>query len=324
MSIAHLLIDQPTLSQSSRIAAGLVNPVVLKRLKAVHDAQQFIEEALPFYEDIEKQANSQFLHSIPVQHILQSQEEQNNWHTRSMHPSLSPFLNPTLKKETLKHIPAPYGLGEVWQSFWVNTPHFLAAHKEVLAKHILAFGINSENIDLERKTLTLNDRQYSFDYLVDCSGHLARALHPELEQVFTPTRGEVLIIKAPSLDESKLLHAGIFILPLGNQLFKVGATYHWDTLEDKPTPEGREKLITELEKIYSGQYEVIEHLAGVRPNIKDRKPLLGQLKKGLYMFNGMGSRAVLMAPYLADLLINHVEQKTPLPKEYDLNRFSIF
>ena len=38
----HLVIDNPKLSSSSKIAAGLANPIVLKRLKWVKDAELFL------------------------------------------------------------------------------------------------------------------------------------------------------------------------------------------------------------------------------------------------------------------------------------------
>ena len=38
-----VVVDQPKLSSSSKIAAGVVNPVVLKRLKMVQGAENFFK-----------------------------------------------------------------------------------------------------------------------------------------------------------------------------------------------------------------------------------------------------------------------------------------
>ena len=47
-------------------------------------------------------------------------------------------------------------------------------------------------------------------------------------------KGELLIIHAPELDIQFLLKSSLFVLPLGNHYFKVGATFNW---KDKTSEE---------------------------------------------------------------------------------------
>ena len=88
-------------------------------------------------------------------------------------------------------------------------------------------------------------------------------------------KGELLIIKAPELSLDLIINTSVFILPLGNQLFKVGATYNWNDKTDTPTQEGKQELIDRIKEILSCNFEIISHYAGVRPTVKDRKPLVG-------------------------------------------------
>ncbi len=69
-------------------------------------------------------------------------------------------------------------------------------------------------------------------------------------------------------------------------------------------------------------FEVVEHLAGVRPTVKDRRPLLGKHHhhNHLYILNGMGTRGVLFAPYLSDKLFQFIENKTELDNEISIER----
>ncbi len=319
--IPHLIIDAAHLSASSKIAAGLVNPIVLKRLKIVADAKSFMDVALPFYKNLEVSLQAKFLHRTPIWHILNNQEEQNQWLEKSEHPALRPFLKDVLIKNPYPELNAPFGLGEVKDSFWVDSKGMLAAHKKHNAASILQEKINLSHIDFANNTLHLPNFSCTFKHLIDCSGHLSRNTFPEISAAFSPTKGEILVVHSSTLPENIVLHAGVFILPLGNQLFKVGATYVWDDFTDVPTEDGKAKLIEEFHKIFKGTYTVVNQLAGVRPTVNDRKPLIGNLNNSFYTFNGMGSRGVLMAPHLAQLLIEHVEAGKAIPIQYEAARY---
>ena len=64
-----------------------------------------------------------------------------------------------------------------------------------------------------------------------------------------------------------------------------------------------------LKELISCEFEVVEHLAGIRPTVKDRRPLLGRhySEKNIYILNGFGTRGVLFAPYVSDKLYDFIE-----------------
>ena len=67
----------------------------------------------------------------------------------------------------------------------------------------------------------------------------------------------------------------------------------------------------------------MSHIAGVRPTVKDRRPLIGRHPKynNLYVLNGLGTRGVMIAPYVAKALYNFIEKGELLDAEIDVNRF---
>ena len=89
------------------------------------------------------------------------------------------------------------------------------------------------------------------------------------------TKGELLVIKAPKLGLDVIVNASVFILPLGNDLFKIGATYNWESKTDIPTEEGKKELVEKIKEIINCDFEIVSHFAGVRPTVKDRRPLIG-------------------------------------------------
>jgi len=311
--IPHRVIDEPTLSQSSQIAAGLINPIVLKRLKLAHRANEQLEFAKPFYTKWENTLGDKFFSDLPIHHIFSAVGEQNLWLEKSENPSFKKFLG-EINAVDKRPIKSPHGIGIMKNTFWLKSALLIEKYRNFLV----------EKGCFERLTVNPNSLKdiSSRKKVILANGHLMRELLPHSSLFFSPTRGEIMIVKANDLPNDRIFHSGVFILPLENNFYKVGATYHWDSLKDQPTEDGLLKLKKELEKFYKGSYEVVDHLAGVRPNTKDRKPLLGKINDNLYAFNGMGSRAALMAPWLANLMLDYLANDNALPLEYDISRFT--
>ena len=81
-----------------------------------------------------------------------------------------------------------------------------------------------------------------------------------------------------------------------------------------------EKLKTFLEC----DFKVDGHVAGIRPTVVDRRPLVGghPEHQNMYVLNGFGSRGVLIGPYASKQLFDHIESKTDLDPEMDIQRFT--
>ena len=70
-------------------------------------------------------------------------------------------------------------------------------------------------------------------------------------------------------------------------------------------------------------YKIIEQVAGMRPTVTDRRPLVGQHPKykNLYVLYGLGTRGVMIAPYVANQLYKYIENGTPIDQEVSISRF---
>jgi glycine/D-amino acid oxidase-like deaminating enzyme len=114
----------------------------------------------------------------------------------------------------------------------------------------------------------------------------------------------------------------VYVIPLGNDQYKVGATYSRDDYSLHTTNEAKEEILLKLKTVINCPFQLIGHTAGVRPTTKDHRPLLGSLKENpnFIFFNGLGSRGFLMAPLLSEILFNYLENDIPLPKEMNITR----
>lgn len=308
---------------SSKVAAGVYNAVVLKRFTMVADARKQIDLLKDFYPQIEKRINEKVIFDLPTYRRLSSVEEQNNFIVASDRPLLGDFLSSEIIFKTFDSVSSPFGFGEMKQTGYVNTSLLLSSYKNYLKEK----GLFS-NEDFDHSVLIIHK-----DF-VEYKGRKARQVvfsegfgmkeNPFFKDLpLDGTKGELLIIKSKNLKVDVLLKAGIFVLPIGDDLYKIGATYHWTDKTETPTQEAKKELISELKQFVTCEFELVEHLAGIRPTVKDRKPLIGRhpLHKNIYLLNGLGTRGVMLGPYLSQKLFDFVEFDLPFEKEISVERF---
>ncbi|MFO7674135.1 MAG: FAD-dependent oxidoreductase, partial [Lutibacter sp.] len=136
-------------------------------------------------------------------------------------------------------------------------------------------------------------------------------------------KGELITIHAPNLNIDFMIKSAVFVLPLGNYNYKIGATFNWKDKTQLPTEEGKNELTAKLDTFIKAPYTIVEHVAGIRPTVKDRRPLAGKHPKhqNLAVLNGLGTRGVMIAPTLAKALYNHLENGIALDNEISIARF---
>lgn len=307
---------------STSIAGGLYNPVVLKRFTKIWEAETQLEISIPFYKKLEKKLNEKFLFEIPLLRKLNSIEEQNNWFTASDKPTLSNYLNTNLETLQNEFIAHDYKFGKVNHTGFLDTKHLKETYTNFL---ISENNYSEENFDYSHLIVEENFIQYKnikAKQIVFAEGFGIQSNSYFNNLPLDGTKGELLIIKAINLHLNEIINSSIWILPIGNDLYKVGATYNWQDKTTKKTEEGIKELLSNLKELISCEFEIVEHLAGIRPTVKDRRPLLGRhfSNKNLYILNGMGTRGVLFAPYLSDKLYNFIENNIELDNEISINR----
>ncbi len=308
---------------SSRIAGGLYNPVILKRFTEVWDAKNQLEVQDVFYKNIEAKLTIKLDYKIPLLRKLFSIEEQNNWYAASDKPNLASFLSTPLLFDAVNHINAAYGYGKVNQTGFVDTTSLITNYIEFLkAQNFYSSEtfIHAQ-IEFNNDLLFYNNLQAKQIVFAEGFGMLLNPFFNILP--LDGAKGEILLIKAANLKLDKIIKTSIFILPLGNDFYKVGATYNWIDKTQIPTQAAKEELVNELKNVINCDFEIIEHYAGIRPTVKDRKPMLGSHPKfkNVHLLNGLGTRGVMLAPSLAKILFEYIEFGNELPHYVDIKRF---
>ena len=102
----------------------------------------------------------------------------------------------------------------------------------------------------------------------------------------------------------------------------MGSTYDWKDESYEPTIQAKEELLVKLKTVIKTSFKVIEHKVGIRPTTKDRRPIIGTHPehKNIHVFNGLGAKGVMIAPYYVKQFVDNLEGKSVLDKEVDLKR----
>jgi glycine oxidase len=321
-----VLIDEAKPLTASKIAAGLYNPVVFKRLVESWMADKLLDRMNSFYPEMEALLGTKFYFSKRILKPFAEEQEKALWLKKTEEP-IGSYLSKDIYTGDLDGVVYnPLGISEVLHAGNLDTTQFLSSSGNYFKENDLLTEEKFDHDQLEIGENSVTYKEITAGKVVFCEGYKTTE-NPFFSWLpFKLTKGETITIRLPethSIPEDIVINKAVFVLPLGNNTYKVGATYEWDDLSEKISEKGRNELISKLEKVLKVPFEIIDQQAGIRPTVIDRRPLIGLHPEFniLAVFNGMGTKAVMLAPYFADQFADFLENGSPLDKEVDIARF---
>ncbi len=317
------LVYEDASQMSSRVAGGLYNPVILKRFTASWSSSEQLKKAIPFYKNIENKLNKSFIQELQIKRRFTSVEEQNMWFEACDKPILKDFLSINLVKNDNKGLDIPYHFGIVNHTGRVGVKDLLSVYLTYLKKkdQLILESFDYKSLCVGEGYVEYKGRRAKNILFAEGYGVVNNPFFNYLPIV--GNKGEYIVIKSDDLQLREAVKSSIFIIPLGGNLYKVGATYNNNDKSPEITAPARKELQEKLERFMTVDYEIIEQQAGIRPTTKDRKPIIGThvMYKNIHILNGLGSRGILAAPSMANALYRYIEKKETLEKEVDIKRF---
>ena len=309
--------------QASIVAAGLYNPVILKRFTGVWKAKEQLDMAMVFYENLERLLEVKLDYKLPIYRRFTSVEEQNDWFSASDKPTLENFLSPKVIKNDNLLIDAPFGFGKVLETGRIDTSTLLK-HYKLFLKRINSYineTFDHSAVAFQNDVVIYKDITAKFIVFAEGFGMVDNPYFKNLP--LNVAKGEVLTIRAPDLKMEFILKSSVFVVPESDGLYSVGATYNWEDKSNVITEIAKIELLDKLKGILSCDYEVVGQVAGIRPTVKDRRPLVGTHPnhKNMAILNGLGTRGVMIGPDVAKQLFQHLEHGVALESEIDIKRF---
>jgi glycine/D-amino acid oxidase-like deaminating enzyme len=331
-----LIYDEPRPDAASRVAAGLMNPVAGKRFALTWRAHDTLPYAVDFYRALGAELGETYLQEAPILKVFGSPDEQQQMLARAAQPQ-DPWqgfvaeIDPRPIEQP--GLLAPHGGAWLRGGGHVRTEPLLAA----LARQGRAAGwLREETFDWQALVAEpAGGASYApggvrATQVVCCQGAAALACPHFHWLPLTPNRGAVLDVAVPGLSMAQVLNRGAYVVPgAAEEQFRVGATYRWSPFAPDAAlgPAGSDderELAGRLAGLTALPFAVLGERRGVRPAVRDRRPLLGRHPRlpWLSLFGGFGSKGVSLAPRLAALLADYLAGAATLWPEADIGRYA--
>lgn len=316
------LIDHRDPNSASSAAAGLVNPVVPKRVVLTWECDRVFPNIAAYYSQWELLLNQKFYFPMDMYQIHSSEEEKKMWYTKAQEGSISKYIEP----ET-GHLPsnfeAPFGYSKINFCGRLNT----LAFTEAVGNHIDQHGHRIAQF-LDYQSLqqdALGNWQYgniAAEHLVFCEGN-GLLNNPWFKHLpLIPVAGDIAKFQALEPNYTVLLKKKQWLIPDGDASYLAGSNFVRNEKELSPQQGAEDIAISVREWARIGK--MLSHTRGYRPTVVDRRPLLGShpTVKNMHIYNGLGTKGCSLITWLSPIFASYLLKGTELPFETLISRFS--
>lgn len=319
-----LIIDDNNENTSSKIAAGIINPVTGRR----YAYTWMIDEVMPFavqcYEELENSLDLKLVHQKSIIDFFPSPQMRNAFIDRltendtylHSYPDQNHF-NPYFNYH--------FGCGEIRPAYTVHLHVLLSSwRKKLLELNCL----KEEKVDINELKVEKDFISYqniTAQKIIFCDG-VDGVNNPWFQLLpYAPNKGEALIIECNDLITEHVFKKGLMLAPLAEEnLYWVGSNYQWEFENDQPSQQFYYHATTVLNNWLKKPYKVVAHKAAVRPATLERRPFVGfhPLFASIGILNGMGTKGTSLAPFFAHQLMHYLVYDFPIAPEADVHRFN--
>ena len=331
-----LVLEQDSIASGGSGAAGaFINPKISKS----GPLKELIEEAYLYSLDFYTTHFPQYTTSSPLLHIAKYSDDNEKVEYFKNNTRLAIQATPEPIAKLLKDYAHSFSSVYLTNSAVLEAKDICAAMLE---------GIEYHNVKVEAPVYEYNlwnVSGFQAHKLVLCTGasdELFKEEYIKLRRIY----GQRCEVKSSTEMKASVHHEVSVSATKKNGNIAIGASHYLNKAE-LPSPEdGAKALIALAEKsVKLENIEVVDVHCGMRSGSNDYLPILGSLIdsskslalddkafKGdksalverypqLYMVNGVGGYGFVLAPYLAELMSEHLVNKKALPEFLDVKRF---
>lgn len=320
-----LVIDENSEYTSSKVASGITNPVTGRRLVKTWLADELIPYTHQVYNSLQQEFGQQFFHPMPISRVFDSVKAFNDWSVRADTEDYQAYLsNGDIIHYDNSKIDNPHGVFEINGGSRLNMRLFLNAFAGLLKmkEHLWEERLEVQQLEFAENSVRYKD--VTATKIIFCDGSQVTQLPWFADIRMFPAKGECLLAEIPELNLDHMLKKEVLLVPFYEKdIYYVGATHEHHYTTPAPTDKGKSQLLEGLNDLIKLPYRVVEHWSGLRPVMRDRRPVMGFLKEKpvIGIFNGMGTKGVSLSAYFANHFTQHITAGRPLMKEVDLARF---
>lgn len=302
---------------ASQVAAGLINPVTGMRLVKSAEVDVLLPVAKQYYLQLSRFFQQDFYVEKPMFRRLSSNNElkqaQKRLNQSGYHSYFGDIYSPPKK---LADWVSPYGFIEQKQTGYLLTRPLLNCLKTFFIGQGCYQTAKFQAEDVQLMPV-LCWKDITPKRIIFCEGFQATQ-NPWFSWLpFQPVKGEILTLMHQSQLPDYILNYGNWLIPLNDNLFRIGATFDHKTLDNLPTRQGKSALLTALHSALSPlpPFTLTGHQANVRPCTLDKQPFIGihPHYPQLAIFNGFGAKGSLQIPYYSQRFADSLSLGLPMP-----------
>lgn len=321
---SFIIFDETCENSSSKIAAGILNPVTGRRYAYTWLIEQVMPFALQVYEEMGRYFNSRFISEKSIIDFFPTPQMRNAFLERLTENDTYLHTFPDQNKFN-QFFTYDFGCGEISPAYIVHLQELMEAWRRKLLelKMIREEKLDENEIKISEDGISYND--ITAQKIIFCEGIPATANHWFHMLPFAPNKGEAITIECRDLNNEHVFKKGLMLAPLQEKnFFWVGSNYQWEFANDRPSAEFLEHVQDVLNGWLKFPYKIISHTAAIRPATIERRPFAGfhPLNKNIGILNGMGTKGASLAPFFALQMVQHLIHKLPIDPLADISRFN--
>lgn len=318
-----LVIDDNNENASSKIAAGVINPVTGRRYAYTWMIDEIMPYAVQCYEKIGNQFSTQFVFQKKIIDFFPSPQMRNAFIDRLEENDTYLCSYPN-QNHFNSYFNYDFGCGEIAPAYTVHFQILLSSWRKKLQElnslKQEKFDINELKVEKEFVTY----QNITAQKIIFCDG--TDGVNNRWFQLlpYAPNKGEALIIECDELTSDHIFKKSLALVPLQQQnLYWIGSNYQWEFENDQPSQQFFQHATSVLNTWLKKSYKVLSHKAAVRPATLERRPFVGFHPQfpNVGILNGMGTKGASLAPFFANQLTQHLVHGFPIAPEADVHRF---
>ena len=308
------VFDEGKEISSSKVAAGMVNPITGRRFALSWKFNEWNKIARDFYGKIEAQFNRSLIQELELFRTVNDLAHLDHVIIRSGEPPFDQYI------EYLKSIPEYLKLPE-------GCPGLFRIKNAWRLKVVdLLSIVNVHLLELSafyKQRVAYNDIRKSGDfweinsvlckYIIFCCG-AEDVKNPFFENApFQLNKGQALVIKGQS--DNVAIKNKIFKVPYDKDKTWLGTTNHWEWEDEEPEELVTQKMLDDYAHCFTDSPVFVRSVAAIRPATITRRPIIlkSDQDNNMFLMGGLGSKGSLIAPGLALYLANHIVHGNLIP-----------
>lgn len=315
-----IIIDNYNPASSSRVAAGIINPVTGRRIVQTW----MIDELLPFafaaYKQLGDSLDIETIYPKDIISFFPSPQMLIEFRNRT-EENATYISMPESQNEFIDVFNYDFGYGKISPAYAVNLAGILPAWREKIKSQIIEEIFDIQQLSIETNGISYKD--ISAQKIIFCDG-ISSFNNPWFKNLpFAENKGQALIIRASDIPKDYIYKKNMTIVPVKDDFFWVGSSYEWDFDDPYPSEDFRNKTVSQLQYWIKSSFTVEDHLSSLRPATLERRPFVGLHPQfpQLGILNGMGTKGCSLAPYFASQLTKKLVNNQPILPEADISRF---